>query len=139
MIGGILGKYSADQDANAVEVVRAEAWEQYGWLRHGFSTRIGGVSAVYGGDSLNLGWTKEDDPVSVAENRRRFVGAAHGEMAGKSGFSLVTVRQRRTPSRQAANTGRQGRSRGRWPDDEPSWSHAWSWHRGLRTRSGSGR
>ncbi len=74
-------------------MVRIEAWEQHDWLRHGFSRRTGGVSKVYGGDSLNLGWTKEDDPASVAENRRRFVGAAAGEMTGKAGFVLVNVRQ----------------------------------------------
>ncbi|WP_263419376.1 peptidoglycan editing factor PgeF [Terriglobus albidus] len=48
------------------------AWD-FDWLWHGFSTRLGGVSNVYGrsGD-LNLGWTKEDADVSVSENRRRF-------------------------------------------------------------------
>jgi YfiH family protein len=70
--------------------VRVEAWQRYGWLRHGFSTRAGGISSVYGGNSLNLGWTKEDDPASVAENRRRFLGAISGE---KGGFSLVGARQ----------------------------------------------
>jgi polyphenol oxidase len=89
----VLPKYIADKEAKGIEVVRVEAWKQYGWLRHGFSTRTGGVSAVYGGDSLNLGWTKEDDPESVTENRRRFVGSATGETAGKADFALVTVRQ----------------------------------------------
>jgi YfiH family protein len=65
-------------------------WEQFGWLRHGFSTRAGGGSTVYGGNSLNLGWTKEDDPASVAENRRRFLSGVCGEDAG---CSLVGVRQ----------------------------------------------
>ncbi len=74
-------------------MVRVKVWEQYGWLRHGFSTRTGGVSTVYGGDSLNLGWTREDDPALVAENRRRFAGAVAGEMAGKADFTLVNVRQ----------------------------------------------
>jgi YfiH family protein len=73
-----------------IEVVRVEEWEQYGWLRHGFSTRAGGVSSVYGGNSLNLGWTKEDNPISVVENRRRFLGAIDGE---KGGCVLVGVRQ----------------------------------------------
>lgn len=70
-----------------IDVVRAGGWEQYGWLRHGFSTRGGGVSVAYGGSSLNLGWTKEDETSSVAENRRRFVGAV------ADGFALVGVRQ----------------------------------------------
>jgi YfiH family protein len=73
--------------------VRVEAWEEYSWLLHGFSTRTGGVSAVYGRDSLNLGWTREDDLASVTENRRRFVDAVAGEMTGKAGFALVNVRQ----------------------------------------------
>jgi YfiH family protein len=71
-----------------IPVVRAESWEKYGWLRHGFSTRAGGVSEIYGGASLNLGWTKEDESANVAENRRRFVAAVAG-WPGK----LVTVRQ----------------------------------------------
>jgi YfiH family protein len=73
-----------------LDVVRMDGWERYGWLRHGFSTRLGGVSSVYGGSSLNLGWTKEDDPASVVENRRRFLDVIDGE---KDGFALVGVRQ----------------------------------------------
>jgi len=60
-------------------LVQVERWERYGWLRHGFSTRQGGVSQVYGGHSLNLGWTKEDDPELVAENRRQFLSAVQGK------------------------------------------------------------
>lgn len=88
-----MDKAVEDKEVTGIEVVRVPAWDQYNWLRHGFSTRAGGVSAVYGGDSLNLGWTKEDDPASVAQNRRRFLGAAAGETTGKAGFALVTVRQ----------------------------------------------
>jgi YfiH family protein len=49
-----------------------QAWD-FDWLWHGFSTRLGGVSNVYGrsGD-LNLGWTNEDADASVIENRRSF-------------------------------------------------------------------
>ena len=91
--GRVLRKRVADKEVTGIEVVRVEAWKQYSWLLHGFSTRTGGVSAVYGRDSLNLGWTREDDPASVTENRRRFVGAVAGEMTGKAGFALVNVRQ----------------------------------------------
>lgn len=45
---------------------------------------------IYGGESLNLGWTKEDDPSHVAENRRRLVEAVSG---GGKPMRLVTVRQ----------------------------------------------
>jgi polyphenol oxidase len=69
-------------------------WRKFSWLRHGFSRREGGVSTVYGdttGDaSLNLGWTKEDAPASVKENRRRLVDRISGEPGG---MRLVTVRQ----------------------------------------------
>ncbi len=90
-------------DRNVVEI---EAWKQFHWLWHGFSTRQGGVSAVYranglpggstvqetdvGGD-LNLGWTKEDDAANVIENRRRF-GAAITALEDRS-VPLITVRQ----------------------------------------------
>lgn len=71
-------------------VVRAGALERVPWLRHGFSTRLGGVSEVYGPGELNLGWTASDDPAKVAENRRRLVK----EIAGvRSGARLVTLRQ----------------------------------------------
>lgn len=77
---------------NKIEVVRAAAWERYGWLRHGFSTRSGGVSSIYSqgarGGSLNLGWTKEDVAASVSENRRRFLREVEGGR-GK----LLTLRQ----------------------------------------------
>ena len=61
-----------------VEVGRVAAWAEYGWLRHGFSTRFGGRSKVYGDDSLNVGWTREDDPALVGENRRLLVEAVGG-------------------------------------------------------------
>src|ERR1700692_3640537 len=81
-------------------VVRVPGWEQIAWLRHGFSTREGGVSTVYqtaesqgarpeAGGELNLGWTAEDTPEQVAENRRRFVRGVWPEAEP----TLVTVRQ----------------------------------------------
>ena len=76
--------------SGGLEIVRVAGWECYGWLRHGFSTRMGGVSTVYGGNSLNLGWTKEDEAALVAENRRRFLQAVCGQDVG---VSLVGVRQ----------------------------------------------
>jgi polyphenol oxidase len=87
--GGDLG-FQNERVSEKVEVVRVVGWERYGWLRHGFSTRGGGVSTVYGGKTLNLGWTKEDDPTLVAENRRRFLGGVCG---ADGGHSLVGVRQ----------------------------------------------
>ncbi|HZY64170.1 MAG TPA: peptidoglycan editing factor PgeF [Edaphobacter sp.] len=71
--------------------VQIPQWSVYPWLRHGFSTRAGGVSTTYGPDSLNLGWTKEDDPASVTANRRRLMNACWGNKI--EGVPLVTVRQ----------------------------------------------
>jgi len=73
-----------------IDVVKVAGWERLEWLRHGFSTRAGGVSRVYGAETLNVGWTKEDDPANVAENRRRLVDAVAGQ---GSPMRLVTVRQ----------------------------------------------
>jgi len=67
---------------NGLEVLEVAGWNQYEWLLHGFSTRGGGSSQVYGGSTLNLGWTKEDDSTSVSENRRQFLAAVRGERAG---------------------------------------------------------
>ena len=74
----------------AIVLERAEALAAIPWLRHGFSTSVGGASTIYGGHSLNLGWTQEDDPANVRENRASFVRAVTGE--GEP-MLLVTVRQ----------------------------------------------
>jgi polyphenol oxidase len=73
------------------QVVRAPGWERYRWLWHGFSSRPGGVSDIYGPGSLNLGWTSHDDARNVAENRVRFVKAVAGP-----GVQMVTLRQTHT-------------------------------------------
>ncbi len=73
-------------------VVDIPAWKEFQWLRAGFSTRQGGASTVYGDGELgelNLGWTREDDPVIVAQNRRRFIEV----VAGKTKMQFATVRQ----------------------------------------------
>jgi YfiH family protein len=71
---------------NTLRVMRVAELHQFGWLRHGFSTRNGGTSTVYGDVTANLGWTPEDDPAAVEENRRLLIAAV-------GGGSLVTVRQ----------------------------------------------
>ncbi|HKH97546.1 MAG TPA: peptidoglycan editing factor PgeF [Candidatus Sulfotelmatobacter sp.] len=56
------------------------------WLVHGFSTRAGGFSRVYGKGDLNLGFTKEDSRAAVGRNRAAFlqaIGAVTGPRAGK--------------------------------------------------------
>jgi hypothetical protein len=90
-------------------VVRAEGWERYGWLRHGFSARAGGVSTIYGegsvGGTLNLGWTKEDDAANVAENRRRLVEEVAGGAEALKSARLVTLRQIHSGLVRAVDTG----------------------------------
>jgi YfiH family protein len=75
------------------EVERVAAWASHPWLRHGFSTRQGGASTVYGSNSLNLGWTKEDDPALVAENRRAFLRTVQGDSTDEVGPRMVTLMQ----------------------------------------------
>lgn len=73
-------------------VVKIAAWKEFPWLQAGFSTRQGGRSSAYSAGEVgeqNLGWTAEDPAATVAENRRRFVGA----VGGRRKVELVTVRQ----------------------------------------------
>jgi hypothetical protein len=60
---------------------------------HGFSTRTGGTSSVYGkgqrAGELNLGLTASDDPANVAVNRQRFFSAVTGE----ADFPAITLKQ----------------------------------------------
>jgi YfiH family protein len=70
-------------------------WDAYPWLHAAFSTRSGGITSAYGyPDDQNLGWTAQDDPAAVAENRRRFIAAVLGQPVGPEAPSpLVTIRQ----------------------------------------------
>ena len=62
------------------------------WLAHAFSTRHGGVSRVYGGTALNLGFTKEDSRAAVERNRDLFLKELGASSGGKS-WPLVALRQ----------------------------------------------
>ncbi len=82
----------------AAGFVTVEAWQHLRWLRAAFSTRIPGASLVYvaGAHDLsqrqgeqNLGWTREDDPLLVGANRRRFLRNVTGDPA----HPLITVKQ----------------------------------------------
>src|SRR5262249_4175225 len=69
------------------------------WLVHGFSTRQGGFSTVYGGRALNLGFTVEDTRGSVERNRQAFVATLLENQQRSKGRPsrspawLVTLRQ----------------------------------------------
>ncbi len=62
------------------------------WLLHGFSTRLGGSSRKYGGNSLNLGFTQHDSRAAVERNRAAFLKQL-GAINGNHSWPLVTLRQ----------------------------------------------
>ena len=59
---------------------------------HAFSTRHGGVSRGYGGNALNLGFTKHDSRAAVERNRELFLKEL-GVANGRKSWPLVTLRQ----------------------------------------------
>jgi polyphenol oxidase len=73
-------------------ILHSEALIRIPWLVHGFSTRLGGSSRVYGGSSLNLGFTKQDSRAAVERNRAAFLQRL-GATSGKKAWPLVTQRQ----------------------------------------------
>ena len=74
-----------DREKDGVVYLSAEHFRQAGGVRHGFSTRLGGVSTgIYA--SMDLGTTRGDDPACVRENYRRFF-AAIGADAGRLAMS----------------------------------------------------
>jgi polyphenol oxidase len=77
---------------NKLQLSRSDQLSTLPWLAHAFSTRLGGVSRVYGGNALNLGFTKQDSRAAVERNRELFLaklGVAH---RGKR-WPLITLRQ----------------------------------------------
>jgi polyphenol oxidase len=77
---------------NAPVVLTTTHLSRFPWLVHGFSTRTGGYSRVYGERSLNLGFTKHDSRQAVESNRRAFlrkIGAGNG----RKPWALITLRQ----------------------------------------------
>ena len=73
-------------------VLRSEILNRIPWLIHGFSTRVGGFSRVYGGKALNLGFTKQDSRSAVERNRTAFLSQLRAT-SGKKQWPLVTLRQ----------------------------------------------
>ena len=91
---------------NKLNILRATNLSNFPWLIHGFSTRLGGASRVYGDDALNLGFTKDDSKAAVERNRSAFLrelgadGSGHARVPGKIPrrgnsqlWPLVTLRQ----------------------------------------------
>jgi hypothetical protein len=81
---------------STVTILQDNGLAKIPWLLHGFSTRTGGSSRVYGGNSLNLGFTKNDSRVAVEQNRAEFLktlGAFRSNTADKKLWPLVALRQ----------------------------------------------
>lgn len=79
-------------DKARLTILRSEDLTRVPWLVHGFSTRVGGFSRVYGGNTLNLGFTKQDSRSAVERNRAAFLQKL-GARNGKKEWPLVTLRQ----------------------------------------------
>jgi len=73
-----------------LNILRASHLSQFPWLVHGFSTRIGGSSRGYGGNALNLGFTKDDSRATVERNRAAFL---HELGVSDDPWPLITLRQ----------------------------------------------
>jgi len=75
-----------------LQLLRSEKLGKLPWLVHAFSTRLGGVSRVYGGHALNLGFTQHDSRAAVERNRRFFLEEL-GATNGRKNWPLVSLRQ----------------------------------------------
>jgi YfiH family protein len=80
---------TASATKSKIQILKSEVLD-LPWLVHGFSTRVGGHSAAYGGSSLNLGFTKDDTRAAVERNREAFLRALD---ANPGAWHLVTQRQ----------------------------------------------
>ena len=79
-----------------MDVLRAKSLARISWLAHGFSTRGGGFSTLYGGRALNLGFTATDSRASVTRSRQAFLKALLGPariLKRTSSPSLISLRQ----------------------------------------------
>jgi polyphenol oxidase len=74
------------------KIIQIESWRRLPWLVHAFSTRRGGFSSVYGENTLNLGFTKDDSRAAVERNREAFLHGLSGQRR-TAPRALVTLRQ----------------------------------------------
>jgi YfiH family protein len=75
-----------------LSILQSEPLTDIPWVVHGFSTRLGGFSRVYGGGALNLGFTEQDSRNAVERNRTAFL-SKFGFMKNGQPWPLVTLRQ----------------------------------------------
>ena len=77
---------------NQLQILHSAKLDQLPWLVHAFSTRQGGVSRVYGGNVMNLGFTKHDSRTAVERNRALFLKQL-GVAKGRKPWPLISQRQ----------------------------------------------
>ena len=81
---------------NKIQLLESENLHKVPWLVHAFSTRLGGVSRPYGGNALNLGFTKHDSRAAVERNRQLFLerlGPVTTRPDDSQNWRLVSLRQ----------------------------------------------
>jgi purine-nucleoside/S-methyl-5'-thioadenosine phosphorylase / adenosine deaminase len=72
-----------------LQLLHSEQLATLPWLIHAFSTRHGGVSRPYGGNALNLGFTKHDSRAAVERNRALFLK----KLGITNARTLITLQQ----------------------------------------------
>jgi YfiH family protein len=77
---------------NKLQLLHSEKMGRQPWLIQAFSTRPGGVSRAYGGNTLNLGFTPQDSRQAVERNRQLFLKQLHARN-GRQLWPLVSLRQ----------------------------------------------
>jgi purine-nucleoside/S-methyl-5'-thioadenosine phosphorylase / adenosine deaminase len=73
-------------------ILQSDLLQEIPWLLHGFSTRAGGLTTVYGGHDLNLGFTKQDSHSAVQRNREIFLQQLGAAQNGRL-WPLIMLRQ----------------------------------------------
>ena len=89
---------SVSSKKTTLTILQVAQLKRLPWLVHGFSTRGGGFSRVYGSSDLNLGFTKDDSRSAVERNRAVFLkklgASAHSRRNSRQAFwPLITLRQ----------------------------------------------
>ncbi len=74
-------------------ILQARIFADLPWLTHGFSTRQGGSSKCYGGQTLNLGMTPADEQKAVLRNRELFASSLGAIDSNGAPWPLVQVKQ----------------------------------------------
>jgi YfiH family protein len=80
------------RESARLQLLQSSDLKRVPWLVHGFSTRPGGFTTIYGGRTLNVGFTKDDLRASVERNRKQVLLAA-GATTKAAPWPLITLRQ----------------------------------------------